>query len=135
MKNLTIFAIWKKVTQISLSVSLCLSVFVAIFFTHCNNQKEKSVMQYLDSHTFSKPHQAVVRHLDLDIIVDFDKKIITGKAAYTIENIKEVNKIYFDSRDLKIEKVTLGMENGKWKMENGKKEEKAAEFKLGAFEE
>ncbi|MBW8050585.1 MAG: M1 family metallopeptidase [Cytophagales bacterium] len=101
---------------------------ILLIFTHCNNNRqsedtERSVMQYKDMHTFSKPDQAVVRHLDLDIIVDFDKKIITGKAAYTIENIKGVNKIYFDSRDLKIEKITLG------------KEEKDTKFQLGAFVE
>jgi len=63
---------------------------------------------YADEYTFAKPDEAVVKHLDLDIVIDFEKKIISGKAVYVIENKKGVDKIYFDTRNLNIERVTIG---------------------------
>ncbi len=61
-----------------------------------------------DPHSFAEPQEAVVKHLDLDIKVDFNTKIISGKASWTIENRSKGDEIIFDVRDLKISKVTLG---------------------------
>lgn len=72
-----------------------------------------------DAHTFSNPESAVVKHLDLDIKVDFDTQTITGKASWTIDNIRKGNEIIFDENTLNITKVTLG------------DDEKAAQFSLG----
>ncbi len=72
----------------------------------------------MDVHSFSKPDEAKVKHYDLDLTVDFDKKIISGKAACTIETDKGAKHLILDTRDLKIDKVTIG------------KDEKPAEFKM-----
>lgn len=61
-----------------------------------------------DSHSFSNPAEAVVKHLDLDIKVDFDTQTISGKASWTIDNITKGNEIIFDENTLNITKVTLG---------------------------
>jgi len=61
-----------------------------------------------DEHTFAKPAEAVVKHLDLDITVDFDTQTISGKATWTIDNISKGNEIIFDENTLEIAKVTLG---------------------------
>ena len=61
-----------------------------------------------DTHSFARPNEAFVRHLDLDIEVSFDKKSISGTATYDFINKARTNKIYFDTRDLMIEKVVLG---------------------------
>lgn len=61
-----------------------------------------------DTHTFSNPQQAIVKHLDLDISVDFDTQTITGKASWTIDNKSKGNEIIFDENTLEIAKVTLG---------------------------
>jgi len=63
-----------------------------------------------DVHSFAQPTQAVARHLDLDIDVDFDRKVLGGRATYQIENLTGTDKIIFDTRDLDIEKVYLGEE-------------------------
>ena len=60
-----------------------------------------------DPHSFSRPEEAVVKHLDLDITIDFDKKIVSGKATCEIENRKNVKQVIFDTRGLTIEKVLL----------------------------
>ena len=72
-----------------------------------------------DSHSFSNPAEAVVKHLDLDIKVDFDTQTISGKASWTIDNIAKGTEIIFDENTLNITKVTLG------------NDEKEAQFKLG----
>ncbi|MBL4654955.1 MAG: M1 family metallopeptidase [Bacteroidia bacterium] len=68
---------------------------------------EVNATTVLDEYTASKPNEAVVKHLDLNIKVDFGKRVITGVASYQIDNKKDVEKIILDSRDLDIEKVTL----------------------------
>lgn len=72
-----------------------------------------------DPHSFSNPNQAVAKHLDLDIKVDFDTQTISGKASWTIDNSSKGNEIIFDENTLNIAKVTLG------------DEEKETQFKLG----
>jgi aminopeptidase N len=72
-----------------------------------------------DPHSFSNPNQAVAKHLDLDIKVDFDTQTISGKASWTIDNSNKGNEIIFDENTLNISKVTLG------------DEEKETQFKLG----
>jgi leukotriene-A4 hydrolase len=51
-----------------------------------------------------------VRHLDLDINVNFDKDIIIGKAVWTIDNLLKGNEIIFDINVLDIQNITLGNE-------------------------
>lgn len=60
-----------------------------------------------DSHSFAEPQNAVVKHLDLDIKVDFDKQLISGKASWLIENPAKAEEIVFDTRQLIIEKISL----------------------------
>ncbi|HEX8334353.1 MAG TPA: M1 family metallopeptidase [Segetibacter sp.] len=62
----------------------------------------------IDTHTNADPDKAVVKHLDLDIKVDFATQVITGKASWTIENRGQTDKIIFDTRQLQIQKVTVG---------------------------
>ncbi len=64
-------------------------------------------MNVTDPHSFAKADEAVVKHLDLDITVDFDKKIISGKATLEIERHNNASQIVLDTRKLKIEKVVL----------------------------
>lgn len=72
-----------------------------------------------DAHSFSNPAEAVVKHLDLDIKVDFETQTISGKASWTIDNITKGNEIIFDENTLNITKVTLG------------NDEKETQYKLG----
>ena len=90
------------------------------FATSCQN-KETAPKQRLvkDAHSYSNPNEAIVKHLDLDIKVDFGTETISGKASWTIENTSKGNEIIFDENTLNIIKVTLG------------DDEKVTQFKLG----
>ncbi|RZJ50337.1 MAG: hydrolase/aminopeptidase [Chryseobacterium sp.] len=76
-----------------------------------------------DEHTFAKADLAVVKHLDLDIKVDFDTQTISGKASWQIDNISKGNEIIFDENTLTITKVTLGDDEKETKFELGKEVE------------
>ena len=95
-----------------------------IAFTAC--QKKETIKKHeivKDFHSFSNPAEAVAKHLDLDIKVDFDTQTISGKAFWQIENTAKGNEIIFDENTLNITKVTLGEEEKETKFELGKEVE------------
>jgi leukotriene-A4 hydrolase len=96
---------------------------VALFLTAIACQKKDQTEKptvVTDEHSYSKPELAVVKHLDLDIKVDFDTQTISGKASWEIDNISKGNEIIFDENTLNITKVTLGDEEKETKFELGK---------------
>lgn len=59
------------------------------------------------NHTFSKIDEVKTVHLSLDLEVDFDKQILSGKATHQLKN-KGFNQVVFDVSGLEVEKVTKG---------------------------
>ena len=107
-----------------------LSLLIAIItFTACQKKdpsdnelaKQTETKNHIvkDTHSFSNPTQAVAKHLDLDIKVDFDTQTISGKASWQIDNISKGKEIIFDENTLKITKVTLGNDEKETKFELG----------------
>lgn len=98
-------------------------ILVTLFLTAIACQKKEQTEKttaVVDEHSYSKPELAVVKHLDLDIKVDFNTQIISGKASWTIDNISKGNEIIFDENTLDITKVTLGDDEKETKFELGK---------------
>jgi len=89
-----------------------------LMFIGCS-QKDAIPTKPADAHSFADPSQAIVKHLDLDIAVNFDTQTIDGKASWTINNVSNGDKITFDVNTLEIDKITLGTD------------EKPTKFKLG----
>jgi aminopeptidase N len=86
----------------------CLSF---IIFTSCGEDSKKDTkteeasITYADElHSFAQPNKAVIKHLDLDIGVEFSNNRISGKATYTIQN-NNSSTIVLDSKYLDIHKV------------------------------
>ncbi len=99
---------------------LMLSVFLVLACQQKNNNTDlSSAKDEKDVHSFANPVKALVKHLDLDIKVDFATKLISGKASWTIENPANGTEIVFDTRQLQIDRITLG------------DDEKATTFSLG----
>lgn len=101
----------------TVSFAFRLLLFNCLLFCISCQQQEKSSVQknrpwlpldsmYRDPHSYSNPEDARITHLDLDIIVDFEKKILKGIAHFDIE-VRKGNKIVLDTRDLKIDKIWL----------------------------
>lgn len=96
-----------------------LILFLSALACQKKEQTEKTTA-IVDEHSYSKPELAVVKHLDLDIKVDFDTQTISGKASWTIDNSSKGNEIIFDENTLNITKVTLGDDEKETKFELGK---------------
>ena len=76
-----------------------------------------------DANSYAEPEKAVVKHLNLEISVDFNSQTIEGKASWEIENTAKGKEIVFDENTLEIQKVTLG------------DDETPTEFTLGRYVE
>ncbi|MGZ8867672.1 MAG: M1 family metallopeptidase [Thermoanaerobaculia bacterium] len=59
------------------------------------------------SHSWSRPDEAAVEHLTLDLTVDFAKNQLAGTAALRIRNSGSANQLVLDARDLTINRITL----------------------------
>lgn len=80
-----------------------------------------------DFHSYANPHQVVVRHVDLNWNVLFDRKVLQGTATLTVERVAGASDnapLMLDTRDLKIEKAEASTDGGK--------SYKNAEFSVGA---
>ncbi len=84
-----------------------------MIFTSCTETKNKhmetqDLIVKQDPHSFARPAEAKVTHLNLNIEVDFEKKVLRGKAKLTINADSGSTKIHLDTKDLNIEKITSG---------------------------
>ena len=98
------------------------ALVISLLFLLISCQKKEITPKHeiaKDAHSFSNPYEAIVKHLDLDIKVDFDTQTISGKASWTIDNIAKGNEIIFDENTLNITKVTLGDDEKETKFELG----------------
>ena len=82
-------------------------LFFSLLTLSCSSPlKEKIYVK--DSHSNSKPWEVDIEHISLNLVIDFDKKIISGKATLFINNKKGVDRLYLDAWGLKIDRITLG---------------------------
>ncbi len=65
----------------------------------------------MDVHSYAKPDEAVVKHLSLELVADFDTKKLSGTATYDIEVHEGADSIVLDTRDLDIQQVTVDGKN------------------------
>lgn len=101
--------------------TLLYALIVLAFNCKSDKAPENTSVTYVEeTHSYAKPNISVIKHLDLDINVNFDKQIIEGTATYTIEHDK-ASEIILDSKFLEINAVEA--------------DGKATEFSLGAFDE
>jgi leukotriene A-4 hydrolase/aminopeptidase len=60
-----------------------------------------------DIHSFARPDEAVVRHLALELDVDFERQQLTGSATLTVEPKNGGRELVLDTNGLEIERITL----------------------------
>ena len=89
---------------------LILIAAATVLLSSCGSSDKTSSgteMKTVDPHSFARPNEAVVRHLDLDLHVDFATKKLSGTATLNIENISKGSELHLDTRDLHIDSVLL----------------------------
>lgn len=89
------------------------SIALMAIFTSCQqgetaDEPTPEPGHIIDPHSFARPHEARITHMDLDLLVDFDQQQLSGEARFTIENLTGTDKLYLDTRDLDILAVSLG---------------------------
>lgn len=85
-----------------------------MFFFSCKNEKEQEKdLSIQDVHSYAQPQEAVVKHLDLDIHVNFEEKIIEGWANLSISHRADAKHIILDTKHLAILKVEIADGEGK----------------------
>jgi len=91
---------------------LCLVLLAFIFIGQgCNssNQRENSSFDNLsnDAHSYANFNEARTTHLNLDLAVDFEQKVLSGKATWDIDKTKKAKELILDIGNLKIKEITL----------------------------
>lgn len=82
-------------------------VAVTAFSCSPSTPNEQHKMIRPDIHSYALPQEAVVKHLSLDLTVDFEKKQLSGKAILDIDNVTKGKEIHLDTRGLTISGITL----------------------------
>jgi leukotriene-A4 hydrolase len=59
-----------------------------------------------DVYSWAQPADVLVRHVDLDLTVDFDARVIRGSATLEIQNLRGVRTLVLDTNRLSIESIT-----------------------------
>ncbi|WP_035478733.1 M1 family metallopeptidase [Gelidibacter mesophilus] len=81
---------------------------IFLIMTSCAEQKEEPIVVYSyveEPHSYAKPNNAFIEHLNLDITVDFKNERIRGTATYDIVS-NNSTQIILDSKHLEIDSVT-----------------------------
>lgn len=90
------------------------AMLLALSWTRCGDAPQQdqtpptdmNSSQTHDPHSFAHPAEAVVKHLNLDIAVDFSGKTIIGTADWTLQTSADAKHLFLDTRDLDIRSVT-----------------------------
>ena len=82
-------------------------LFVLATIMCCKQNERKTAELPADPHSYAEPQHVSVKHLDLNLEVEFDKQVINGIATWTIENHTKYDEIVFDTKGLTIHKVIL----------------------------
>ena len=70
------------------------------------NQKNDNFLNK-DAHSYANFNDVRIKHLKLDLRVDFSDKTLDGKVDISIENYTKAKQLILDSKDLTIHKVLL----------------------------
>lgn len=74
-----------------------------------------------DYHSFSRPSEARVTHLQLDLTVDFETRTISGFATWQVEH-NQAKELVLDTRDMDILDVFVGADREQHSFTFGKKD-------------
>ena len=71
-----------------------------------DNDPQVLVSRTIDDHSYARPQEAKVSHVDLDLTADFAKKVLRGTAALTLQTEANAKQVILDTRALDIQQVT-----------------------------
>lgn len=87
---------------------LILASVIVISLNACQEeQHEKATPVAKDLHTQSNADSIEMKHLDLDIKVDFEERSIKGRASWNINNMNNLNRMVLDAYKLTVDSVLV----------------------------
>lgn len=88
-----------------------------------NSIQKENTTNNMDIHSFSKPEEAVVTHLNWNAQILFDKKIIQATAEFAIQTSENASEIILDTKNLNIISVKDGSSSKELAYSVGQKKE------------
>jgi aminopeptidase N len=88
------------------SLTSCFIIFL-LFFGCRPGIKQEQISMKQDQHSFSRPDEARVTHLNWKANVDFGTKTIQAVATWNVETANDAQEIIFDTKNLTIEKILI----------------------------
>ena len=77
----------------------------------CGSPKDKDSSDFLklqkDDHSFANFNEVRVKHLSLDLVTDFDRKVLSGSARLEFDNLTQSEVLVLDVGNLEIEEIIL----------------------------
>jgi leukotriene-A4 hydrolase len=104
---------------------LCILVLSSLFFNSCGtdapsidnrSQAILDMKRATDFHSFSKPEESVVTHLEWSASVDFETRTINAVATYDILSSDDAKRILLDIRELNIVSVHVDGETADYEI-------------------
>jgi len=92
-----------------------LSVLAAIVLTFLVGLADVSAQKKLP-HSCARPDQVSIKHLHLDLKVDFDQKKLIGSATLKLDRKADAKELWLDTNNLTISKVTAAGSELKWEL-------------------
>ena len=80
---------------------------VAVLVSGCAIEGPAPDQPVRDAHSFARPDEVAVTHLDLDLKVDFDSRTLSGTATLTLDNNTGAGSVFLDAGDLDVHDVWL----------------------------
>ncbi len=66
-----------------------------------------------DHHSYANPHEALVRHLALDLTADFEQQVLKGYVVLDVDRVVDnAHELILDTRDLDIQDVSVRRDDG-----------------------
>ena len=96
---------------------LIFTIFSLTFSCKEKSKEKDQKTMIKDWHSAAKPEEAVVTHEDLDLKIDFEKKVIEGIAMLSVWNKSKGTELYIDTRNLEITNIFLEKAGNKTEFE------------------
>ena len=90
-----------------MSKYLFIALTLIITFLGCTKNQKNDNFLNKDAHSYANFNDVRIKHLKLDLRVDFSDKTLDGKVDISIENYTKAKQLILDSNDLTIHKVLL----------------------------
>ncbi len=77
----------------------------------CQPNRSETSSAIHDPHSYAKPAEARVAHLDLALIVDFELEVLKGTAVITVHREPQAKAIHLDTKQLDIQSVQVSRDS------------------------